>query len=211
VIAPLVGLQLSFEALAFVAFVFGGTVASVILLLGKWSGAHINPAITLASLFSGKLERRLFVPYLAFQMAGGLLAGLSLKVALGSLTSMAALGSTRLAAGVNPIEGTLLEALGTFVLAISALSASSFVRTRVKQAALVGSTLFVLILLVGPLTGASFNPARSLGPSVFSAYYLNQSVYWVGPFLGAGCAGLIFGRLRKATNHARRLLTVCLC
>jgi len=211
VVAPFVGFPSYFEALAFVALVFGGTVASAILLLGRRSGAHINPAITLANVLSGRFERRLFIPYVAFQVAGGLLAGLSLKVALGWVSSSASLGSTKLAVGVSPIEGTLLEAVGTFILAVSALSASSFVKTPLRQAILVGATLTVLILFIGPLTGASFNPARSLGPSVFSVYYLNQPVFWVGPLLGAGCAGLIFGALRKSLDHGRRLPTVCVC
>jgi glycerol uptake facilitator-like aquaporin len=113
--------------------------------------------------------------------------------------------------GLSPFEGVLLEAIGTFILAISALSASSFLTSSVRQAALVGTTLFILILVIGPLAGASFNPARRLGPSMFSGYFTNQLVYWVGPLLGGVCAGLIFGALRKSRGKTRRLLTVCLC
>ncbi len=211
VVAPLIGFQTPTESLAFIALAFGGTVASVILLLGRRSGAHINPAISLASLFSGRLEKRLFAPYVTFQLTGGLLAGFSLKLAFNSISSSTFLGSTRLATGLSPVEGTLLEAIGTFILAFSALSASSFLRTPVKQAALVGLTLIVLILVIGPLTGASFNPSRSLGPSVFSGYFANQAIYWIGPLLGGGCAGLIFGALRRFSGHERRLAAVCMC
>jgi len=61
----------------------------------------------------------------------------------------------------------------------------------------VGATLFLLILLIGPLTGASFNPARSLGPSLFSGYFRNQIVYYVGPLTGGLLAGLAFAGARK--------------
>lgn len=198
VVAPLIGFQLFIEAIAFIALVFSATVATMILLIGNRSGSHINPAITLACAISGGFRRDLLVPYAAFQIAGGLLAGLTLKLALGSVASSAALGSSMLAPGLDPAVGTALEATGTFILAASALYASSFVRSPARQASIVGATLFVLIVLLAPLTGASFNPARSLGPSVFAPYYTNQLVYWTGPPVGAACAGILFARLRRA-------------
>jgi MIP family channel proteins len=190
-----------FESLTLVALVFGCTVASIILLLSRHSGAHINPAITVASTLAGMSRKELFFPYLVFQIAGGLLAGLSLKIVLGGLPSSTYLGSTRLGIGVTPLEGVALEIVGTFVLATSALLASSSVSSPMGQATLVGSTLFVLIMFIGPLTGASFNPARSLGPSIFSGYLSSQLVYWVGPLVGALLAGLLFGVLKS--NHGQ--------
>ncbi len=192
----------SFEQITLVALVFGCTVASVILLFGRHSGAHINPAITVASTVAGTHKRELLLPYVAFQVLGGLLAGLSLKIVFSGLASSAYLGSTRLAAGITPAEGVSLEVLGTFVLAASALSAGLFLKTPIQQAALVGSTLFFLIIAIGPLTGASFNPARSLGPALFSGYFSGQLLYWVGPLAGAGLAGLLFGGLRKKHGKA---------
>jgi MIP family channel proteins len=202
----------SLESLTLIAAVFGLTVGSIIVLLGRHSGAHINPAVTLASALSGALRRELFVPYVFFQLSGGLLAGLSLLLLFRSFESSAALGSTKLAAGVTPLEGVVIEAIGTFTLAISALVASSFVKSPARQAVLVGGTLFVLIMFIGPLTGASLNPARSLGPSLFSGYLSGQIVYLVGPPLGAGCAGLIFGLAKKSHGKGnKKLNTVCLC
>ncbi len=185
------------EGLAFVALVFGSVVASMIVLLGKSSGAHINPAITLANALAGGLGTDLLAPYVGFQVLGGLLAGLSLRLSFEDMAPAAYLGSTKLAAGVTPIEGFALEAAGTFVLATSAMVASSFVHSTARQGALVGSTLFVLILLLGSLTGASFNPVRSLGPSLFSGYLANQEVYWAGPLVGGALAGVAFGRLKR--------------
>lgn len=211
IVASVTPFPYSLEEFTFVALVFGCVVASVIFLLGRFSGAHINPAITVANGFAGSLKRELLLPYVVFQVVGGLLAGLSLKVVFGSFASSADLGSTKLAAGVTPIEGVLIEAVGTFILAFSALSAYSFVRAPVRQALLVGATLFILILFTAPSTGASFNPVRSLGPSVFSGYFGNQLVYWVGPLVGGVCAGLIFGTLRKAHGRPRTLPAVCVC
>jgi glycerol uptake facilitator protein len=202
------------ETLLFVAAVFGCTVASVILALGRFSGAHINPAISVGSAVAGLLRRELFLPYLVFQVTGALLAGICLRVVFGPGGLVTHLGSTQLATGVSPIEGFALEIVGTFFLALSALIAASFVRSPIRQAFLVGGTLFVLILLIGPLTGASFNPARSLGPSLLSGYLSGQIIYYVGPVVGAACAGLIFGVLRKSygkRSGKTKLDLVCMC
>lgn len=202
VVASLVPNLSSLGALTSVAAVFGCTVASLIILLGKHSGAHINPAISVANAVAGTLRKELLLPYIAFQLLGGLLAGLSLRIVFDNLASTSYLGSTRLAAGITPIEGIILEIAGTFALAISAMFASSFIRNPVCQGILVGSTLFALIMLIGPLTGASFNPARSIGPSIFSGYFSGQVVYWVGPLAGAGLAGLTFGASKR--HHGQR-------
>jgi glycerol uptake facilitator-like aquaporin len=180
------------ESLLVVALVFGAVVAGVIVLLGPMSGAIINPALTLASAAAGLLRKNLILPYIAFQIAGALAAGFTLAVAFGGIHSAPYLGSTRLAPGISPVQGTAIEIAGTFVLAFAALTASTFLKNRFAQAFLVGSTLFVLIVVIGPLTGASFNPARSLGPSVFAGYFGNQLIYYVGPLTGGLLAGLTF-------------------
>ena len=181
-----------------VAAVFGLTVACLVIALAERSGANINPGITVATLAAGSSEERMFLPYVISQVIGGVAAGLTLEVIFESLSSSDYLGSTKLAAGVSPVEGTVLEVLGTFVLAMSALFASTIFKAKSRQAFFVGGTLFILILLIGPFTGASFNPARSLGPSLFSGYFDSQWVYWVGPLLGGACAGLIFRHYGKA-------------
>jgi MIP family channel proteins len=180
------------ESILVVALVFGAVVAGVIVLLGPMSGAIINPALTLASAAAGLLRKSLVIPYIAFQTAGALVAGFTLEVAFGGIHSASYLGSTRLAPGISPVQGTAIEVAGTFVLALAALTASTYLNNRFAQALLVGSTLFVLIIAIGPLTGASFNPARSLGPSVFAGYFGNQLIYYVGPFTGGLLAGLAF-------------------
>jgi MIP family channel proteins len=201
VLVPLVPHLSSFEQLATVALVFGLTVGAMILLIGKHSGAHINPAITFASALSGKLKKELVFPYVFFQLLGALSAGLTLKAIFSGMASNASLGSTKLGFGISQAEGVSLEVAGTFVLAAAALTASHFLKRAAAQALLVGATLFVLILAIGPLTGASFNPARSLGPALSSGYLGNLLIYLIGPLVGAGLAGLLFGVWRR--KHAK--------
>jgi glycerol uptake facilitator-like aquaporin len=171
---------------------FGGTVALVILGLGRYSGSIINPAITLATASARLLRRELVALYLLFQVIGGILAGFTLKLLFLSSGDGTSLGSTKLAVGISPILGIALEAAGTFFLASSALVATTRIRKTTNQALLVGGTLSVLIVFIGPFTGAGFNPARSLGPSLASGYLSNIYVYLVGPIMGAILAGLLF-------------------
>lgn len=178
--------------------VFGLTVGVVITLLGGISGAQINPAVTTAIAAAGRLPKGRFIPYVLAQVAGALLAGLSLGLVFGQTGASTSLGSTKLASSVSPLEGTILEVAGTFVLAMSALTAGSFLKAHLSQGVLVGTTLFALITLIGPLTGASFNPARSLGPSIFSDYFDDQFVYYLGPVLGGLAAGLTFTKVSKS-------------
>ena len=170
-----------------------------------------NPAITLGAVFGRILQPRYFVPYLFFQILGGLVAGFTLREGFLSLSAGTGLGSTKLAAEINPVLGIAIEASGTFVLTFSALFASDRIKKGTYQALLVGLTLFFLILLIGPLTGAGFNPARSLGPSVASGYFEHLYVYFVGPFLGASVAGLIFREIGNArSKREKRFDIVCL-
>ena len=198
-----------FEAIVFVAGIFAGTVMLNILLLGKRSGAHINPAVTIAHALSRKTQNDLILPYLIFQGLGAMSAALTLRLFfLNRSVFPADLGSTELAQGVHPIYGIVIEAIGAFLLCSAALTASFYVRRPLSQAVLVGGTLFLLILMFGPLTGASFNPARSVGPAFWSWHWSGEYVYLIGPLLGAVFAALFFkviGRARKSES------AVCLC
>ena len=198
-----------FSAFLFVAGVFGGTVALVILLLGKHSGAHINPAVTIAHVFAKRTRNDMVLPYLCFQGLGAVVGALTLRLFFLNRTMFPAdLGSTELARGVNPMYGIVIEAIGTFLLCSAALGSAVYVRKPIWQATLVGGTLFFLILLFGPLTGASFNPARSFGPALWSWHWSNEYVYLFGPFLGALSAALLFKLFENARKTGR---SACLC
>ncbi|HZW57502.1 MAG TPA: aquaporin [Nitrososphaerales archaeon] len=200
---------LGLESPALIALTFGGTVALLILALGKHSGAAINPAVTVAVASARLLKKGFFLPYVVFQMAGGVLAGLTLRALFLSFNSGSSLGATKLASGISPFLGITVEAVGTFVLASSALIASTRIKNVRNQGLFVGTTLFILIMFIGPLTGAGFNPARSLGPSLVSGYFTNLYVYLIGPIAGALVAGLLFRVMTERGRNSRNL--VCLC
>jgi MIP family channel proteins len=200
----------TFEALIIIGFAFGATVALVILLLGGISGAHINPAITLAHTIAGKTRLEMLVPYISFQVIGAILGGFTLKFIFGQFGSPADLGTTKLASGVSTLVGICLEIIGTFVLAMSGFLASSRIHRKPGEAALIGSTLFAIILALGPLTNASLNPVRSLGPALASGYLTSLYVYLIGPLAAGLIAGLVF-RFFERARIGQGPRAVCLC
>ena len=127
---------------------------------------------------------------------GGLLAGLVLRTIFDSEVPSASLGSNKLGTGVSPIEGIALEVLGTMALCLVVLSAVASVRGGGKQAVIVGATVTTLIFFLGPISGGSLNPFRSLGPALFSGYLDGLYVYFIGPIVGAAIAGLLFRAVR---------------
>ena len=131
------------------------------------------------------------------------MAGLTLRLVFTPLGDTTSLGSTKLATSISPMTGIALETLGTLVLAMSALAATAWIRRARAQGLAVGGTLAILILLIGPLTGAGFNPARSLGPALASGYFSNIYVYVVGPAVGALLAGLIFRQILASRISVR--------
>ncbi len=198
------------EALLIVGFAFGAIVALVVLLLGRISGAHINPAITVAHAVAGKTSLKMLGPYVSFQALGAILGGLTLKLIFGQFGSATDLGTTKLASSVSVSVGVLLETVGTFILAMSGFLASLRIHKKPGEAALIGATLFLIILALGPLTNASLNPARSLGPALASGNLTNLYVYVIGPLAGGLIAGLLF-RFFERAKIGKGPRAVCLC
>ncbi len=183
------------EGLVLVALVFGATVFSLGATLGRLSSVHINPAVSLAHVLSGRLRPNLLVPRVLFQVLGAICGGIVLSLFFPSSAASGYLGSTLLASTIPPWTGTILEAAGTFVLSIVILTPMRGLGTNTNSM-LVGFALFILIMILGPLTSASLNPARSIGPAIVSRHLEDLEVYIIGPLAGGLLAGVI-ARIRR--------------
>lgn len=176
-----------------IAIAHGVTLAIVISAFGAISGGHFNPAVTFGVMVSRRISVALGLQYMAAQLIGGVLAGLLLHVVFPSdLCATVHLGTPAVASGVSLSSAVLIEAILTFALVISVFGTAIDPRAPKIGGFGIGLTVLVDILVGGPLTGASMNPARTFGPGLVAGFWENHWVYWVGPLLGGGLAGLVY-------------------
>lgn len=164
-----------------IALTFGLVVMAVIYAIGDVSGAHINPAVTLGFWAAGRFPGRHVLPYLAAQMLGALAAsGLLLVLFSGTPT----LGQTLPAGPAMQTFG--LETVLTFFLMFVILCVAIGAQEKGLMAGTaIGGTVALEALFAGPISGASMNPARSLGPALVALDLSAQWLYIAAPLLGA--------------------------
>lgn len=163
-----------------VAITFGLIVIAMIYAFGETSGAHINPAVTVAFGINGKLNKKEILPYISSQLAGAFFASGVLKLLFpGSLN----LGAT-LPAG-SEYQSFTLELILTYLLMIVILRVSGNKETAKFTAIAVGMTVLLEALFAGPVCGASMNPARSIAPALVSGNLNSLWLYILAPTAGA--------------------------
>lgn len=162
-------------------------VMALIYAIGDASGAHFNPAVSLAFTLKRLFPSRWLFPYWVAQLAGALLAGIGLRLVFGDAAA-AGVSTPHVPAAVALIIETVL----TCVLVIVILGTADRHQVVGPNAALaVGATIALCGFIALPVSGLSMNPARSLGPAVGSADLANLWIYWAGPFLGAAIAVVV--------------------
>lgn len=176
-----------------VAFAHGLVLAVFVTATMSISGGHINPAVTLAMVSTGRMEKLLGALYVVTQLLGATLAAFALTLVFPEdATTAASLGATIVASGVTTLQAILLEAILTFFLVFTVFATGVDTKGPRVGGFAIGLVLVFDILVGGPLTGASMNPARSFGPALVANIWDNHVVYWIGPILGAVLAGLLY-------------------
>jgi MIP family channel proteins len=160
-----------------VALAFAFVVIAMVYALGHLSGAHINPAVTIAFWAVRRFPQAEVIPYVIAQCTGATAASLSLRLALGPVGAM---GATVPTIGIG--AAFLVEWLLSFALTLVIMAVATDERVADGSAALaVGLTVGFYALMAGPLTGASMNPARSFGPALVGGIWREHWVYWLAP------------------------------
>ena len=172
---------------AIISFSFGFAVFIVILTSRKYSGAHINPAVSIAFLITGELDKKMLMPYLLAQFIGGIIAA----YLVGDY------GATELS--VDTSTGIGIEILITFVLMMSIYLTIFRTDSDLIVAFVVGSVVGCLAFIFGTYTGASMNPARTLGPNLMSNSTTVIPIYLISTILGSCIAA--FAIKIKSTNN----------
>lgn len=178
-----------------VALAHGLVVLAFAYAYGHISGTHINPAVTVGLLVAGEIEFPTAIGYIVSQLLGGLAAAFALSFVLGGTDS--GLGATLLADGVSVPQGFVLEVILTFFLVNTVLNAAVSGKGGNLAGVAIGMTLTLAILMGGPLTGASLNPARSFGPALVSGQTANLWLYFVAPALGGALAAIVYKGLLR--------------
>ena len=187
-----------------VGMAFALAIAAVIYSLGRISGAHINPAVTIALWSIGKFPSKDVVPYIIAQLIGAALGSLLFLACVGpAAATVGGLGATAPFPGIGYGQAILAEAIGTFLLMLVIMGVAVDERAPPGFAGLViGLTVGGIIITIGNLTGSSLNPARTFGP------YLGDSlmginlwqfypIYVIGPIVGAVLAAWLYQYLAK--------------
>ncbi|MEK6587447.1 MAG: aquaporin [Chloroflexota bacterium] len=179
-----------------VALAHGLVLMAVAAAYGPISGAHINPAVTIALWAGRQIKTAEALGYIAVQLLGGIAAAFVLRFVLGGTSS--GLGATVLASGVSPAQGLVVEAVLTFFLVNTIYNTAVSGKAGNLAPVAIGMTLAFSILMGGPLTGGSLNPARTIGPAVATGNYSDLWVYLAGPVLGGLVAAWLYqGVLRR--------------
>jgi aquaporin Z len=180
----------------------GAVVMAMIYALGPLSGLHINPAVTLAFAARGVFKIAWVFPYLLVQLAGAVSAALFLQVMYGHVSSG---GNYPIAKPGGDWRSLVMEVVLTAILVTVILNTATGYRSIGHNAALaVGSTVALLGLFASPISGASMNPARTLGPDIISLDFNGWWIYIIGPIVGAAIAVMLIGLVRGLPDKEER-------
>ena len=175
-----------------IAIVFGAVVTALIYSLGHISGAHFNPAVTLAFWSGGFFRRSLVLPYIVAQVLGAIAASSLLRISLGMVGN---LGATIPRNG-DWRQALILETVLTFILMLVIFGSGLDRRAPIGFAGIaIGLTVALEAVCMGPITGASMNPARSIAPALVGGNWQHHWIYWLAPIAGAQLAMVTYRHL----------------
>lgn len=190
------------------ALAFGLAVVAMAYSIGNISGCHINPAVSLAMLMSGRINFSQFVDYLIAQFMGGIVGAglLAVIFKLGNVNDVTSAFGTNSLVNISgsAVTGLIIEIILTFIFVITVLGATSSKANHGSHAGLVIGLSLTLVHIIGiGLTGTSVNPARSVGPAVIALISGTTGpisciwVFIVGPMVGAALAAMVYSFLEN--------------
>lgn len=184
-------------------FLFGATGAFITLSpVGKVSGSHINPIVTLSFRLLGKLDLRTAIGYIVAQLSGAVL-GASPLLLWGAMGRSVAFGATLPGPGY-PLSTVLWgEVLTTFTMVVLLCVFLGFRQLRPFTPAIFPPLYAIMVWAEAPISGTSTNPARSLGPAIISGQWEGWWIYWIGPLIGSIAACLACSFLAKRITVAK--------
>jgi MIP family channel proteins len=173
-----------------------GLILAILISATMRISGHLNPAVTIGFLVTRRIEPVMAGVYVVAQLLGAMIAAYALKLTFPpDLFAATRGGGQMIAIDLNFAQAFALEAIATFFLVFVVFGTAVDPQAPKLGGFAIGLTVAADILAIGPLTGASMNPARSFGPAVASGVYEGQIIYWLGPIVGAIVAALLYDRL----------------
>ncbi len=198
------GGELDYAGLGMVAITFALAIALAIYAFGNTSGAHLNPAVTVSLAAVRRFPWSEVPTYIGAQLAGGLVGAALIWAAFGSDAVDLGMGQTSIADGTNYLQAIVAEAIGTFLLVTAIMALAVDRRAPGGWAGLmIGLSVAAAILLIGPLTGGSLNPARTFGPLVVATigggdtFWGDLPAYVIGPVIGGVVAAMAYDAVAR--------------
>jgi MIP family channel proteins len=185
-----------------VALAHGLILAIMVSATMRISG-HLNPAVTIGFLAVRRIDPMMAVLYVTAQVLGAVAAAYALKGLIPPDQFAAVHGTVQeIASGVSSLQAVGLEAIATFFLVFAVFGTAVDPKAPNVGGFAIGLTIAVDILAIGPLTGASMNPARSFGPAMVTQNFIGQFVFWIGPIIGGILAAVLYDTLllRRGTE-----------
>ncbi len=180
----------------YVALAHGLALAIAVSALGHISGGHFNPAVTISLMVARKITPILGLFYIIGQIVGGVLSCLVLLAAVPNASTTLANSAPNPAPGVDFLPALVMEIVLTFFLVLAVFGTAVDNRAAKIGGFGIGLTVFVDILVGGPVSGGVMNPARAFSPYiVFGPYNANILIYWIGPIIGGILASLLYSTL----------------
>ncbi len=198
-----------------IATSFGLIVMTMVYATGHVSGAHFNPAVTIAFSFTRHFPKREIVPYIAAQCLGAVLASSIHFFTLSPVLKLGQPGDSLDLGVTQPLDGAwttafVWEFLLAFLLMVVIMAVATDYRATGQAAGLaIGGTIWFEAMFAGPICGASMNPARSLGPALVSGNWQHFSAYVAGPVLGALAGALFYEFIRCHPNGGAEAKGCC--
>jgi MIP family channel proteins len=180
-------------ALLQIALAHGLILALMVSAFMNVSGGQFNPAVTIGLLVARRITPTVAGVHIVAQLIGAVVAAYALKMTMPSALFAATQGGGQsIALEVTMTQAIVLEAIATFFLMAVIYGTAVHAAAPKIGGLAIGLTIAADILAIGPLTGASMNPARSFGPAIASGVFAGQIIYWVGPILGAIAAAIMW-------------------
>ena len=179
---------------AVVGLVHSFVLFLLIIAFGQVSGGHFNPVVTMAAAVMRRIDPVDAVVYVLAQLSGAVLGALLVKGLLLDEGRAANYGAVHISPLLgNASQGAIVEALGTFLLVLAIVAIAFNPRARQEWAPFaIGTTLAFAVMVTGPLTGGSLNPARWFGPALVGNEFSDAWAYLIGPIIGAVLAAALY-------------------